>query len=231
MLSRIIAVIPLLLTFTAHAQTPPDKCAGLTGLAGTQLPNPSTRIVSATPRPASPATGTPGGRGSLPALPAHCDLRGRMNERTGSNGQHYAINFHMRLPSQWNGKFFFEGGGGSNGNIGEALGNLQGQQTTNALVLGYAVVSQDSGHDNATNNDPKLNGTQTFGFDEQARLDFGYNSYDQVTQAAKALPGQDSCCPHSLRYSRCRDRPNRSEESRGRGVRSRFKGWLLILKQ
>jgi hypothetical protein len=93
----------------------------------------------------------------------------------------------MRLPSQWNGKFFFEGGGGSNGNAGEALGNLQGQQTTNALVLGYAVVSQDSGHDNATNNDPKLNGSQTFGFDEQARLDFGYNSYDQVTQAAKAL--------------------------------------------
>ena len=49
------------------------------------------------------------------------------------------------------------------------------------------MVSQDSGHDNAVNNDPKLNGTQTFGYDEQARLDFGYNSYDQVTQAAKAL--------------------------------------------
>ena len=27
----------------------------------------------------------------------------------------------------------------------------------------------------------------TFGFDEQARVDFGYRSYDQVTQAAKAL--------------------------------------------
>ena len=109
-----------------------------------------------------------------------------MNERTGANGQHYAINFHMRLPAAWNGKFFFEGGGGTNGNVGGALGNLQGQQPTNALVLGYAVVTQDSGHD-ATNNDPKLNGSQTFGFDEQARLDFGYNSYDQVTQAAKAL--------------------------------------------
>jgi feruloyl esterase len=93
----------------------------------------------------------------------------------------------MRFPSEWNGRFFFEGGGGSNGSIGDALGNLQGQQTTNALTLGYAVVSQDSGHDNATNNDPKLNGTQTFGWDAQARLDFGYNSYDQVTQAAKAL--------------------------------------------
>jgi feruloyl esterase len=112
-----------------------------------------------------------------------------MNERTGADGQHYAINFHMRMPTAWNGKFFFEGGGGSNGNLGNALGNLQGQQPGNALVLGYAVVSQDSGHDNAVNNDPNKNGTQTFGFDEQARLDFGYNSYDQVTQAAKALIG------------------------------------------
>jgi len=164
-----------------------SKCPALTDLAASQLPNHTTAIVSAALKPASAPTGTPGGRGSLPALPAHCDLRGKINERTGANGQHYAINFHMRLPSEWNGKFFFEGGGGSNGNIGEALGNLQGQQTTSALTLGYAVVSQDSGHDNATNNDPKLNGTTTFGLDSQARLDFGYNSYDQVTQAAKAL--------------------------------------------
>ena len=52
----------------------------------------------------------------------------------------YAIKFHLRLPSAWNGKFFFEGGGGANGNLGNALGNLQGQQRTNALTLGYAVV-------------------------------------------------------------------------------------------
>ncbi|MBV8906555.1 MAG: tannase/feruloyl esterase family alpha/beta hydrolase [Acidobacteriia bacterium] len=68
-----------------------------------------------------------------------------------------------------------------------ALGNLQGRQPTNALAMGYAVVSQDSGHDNATNNDPQRSGNVTFGFDPQARIDFGYRSYDQVTQAAKAL--------------------------------------------
>ncbi|MBV8904527.1 MAG: tannase/feruloyl esterase family alpha/beta hydrolase, partial [Acidobacteriia bacterium] len=49
------------------------------------------------------------------------------------------------------------------------------------------MVSQDSGHDNATNNDPQRSGNVTFGFDPQARIDFGYRSYDQVTQAAKAL--------------------------------------------
>ncbi len=67
------------------------------------------------------------------------------------------------------------------------MGNLQGQQRTNALALGYAVVSQDSGHDNAVNTDPNRNGGVAFGFDEQARLDFGYHSYDVVTRAAKSL--------------------------------------------
>jgi hypothetical protein len=163
------------------------KCTSLTSIDASSLPNHTTAIVSAVAKGPSEAVTGRGGRGGVPALPAHCEIKGKLNDRTGANGQHYAIDFHMRLPDAWNGKFFFEGGGGSNGNIGEALGNLQGQQTTNALVLGYAVVSQDSGHDNAVNNDPKLNGSQTFGFDEQARLDFGYNSYDQVTQTAKAI--------------------------------------------
>src|SRR5580704_12072396 len=127
-----------------------NKCAGLTALTSTQFPNASTAIRSAVDNSAAEATT---GRGATPALPAHCEVFGRMNERTGANGQHYSINFHMRLPVAWNGKFFFEGGGGTNGTVGGALGNLQGQQPTNALVLGYAVVTQDSGHDNAVNND------------------------------------------------------------------------------
>jgi hypothetical protein len=173
----------------AGQDVPAGKCATMTALNSAQLPNPTALIVSAVLKPASAAVpGAAGsGRGAIPALPPHCELRGKMNERTAANSQRYSINFHLRLPTVWNGKFFFEGGGGSNGNLGEAFGNLQGQQPTNALVLGYAVVSQDSGHDNTLNNDPQRNGAQTFGFDEQARFDFGYNSYDQVTQAAKAL--------------------------------------------
>ena len=158
-----------------------DRCAALLHSDRAGLPNPTIRFESAVQRPARPAQGNAG------ALPEHCEVLGLLNERIGFNSQRYAIRFHMRLPSQWNGRFFFQGGGGSNGNIGDALGNLQGQQRTNALALGYAVVSQDSGHDNASNNDPNLNGAATFGFDPQARLDFAYNSYDQVTQTAKAL--------------------------------------------
>ena len=81
-----------------------------------------------------------------------------MNERIGANGQGYAIHFRLRLPTAWNRRFFFQGGGGTNGALGNAVGPLQGQQPTVALALGYAVVSQDSGHDNVTNDDPTLAG-------------------------------------------------------------------------
>ena len=178
---RILFLLAFLLTaaLPCFGQGTAPKCASLTSLTG--LPNPTTVINSAAlnaPRAA---------QGNTPALPEHCEVQGRMNERTGVNAQRYAIRFHLRLPTDWNGRFFFEGGGGSNGNLGNALGNLQGQQRTNALAMGFAVVSTDSGHDNAVNNDPNRNGTVTFAFDPQARRDFGYNAYDQVAQAAKAI--------------------------------------------
>jgi len=149
---------------------------------------PSLTIRSAVLNSSSPAQPAPNPfAGPTPALPEHCEVIGRFNERTGVNGQRYAINFHLRLPTTWNGRFFFQGGGGSNGAIGNALGALQGQQPSVALALGYAVVSQESGHDNMTNNDPERGGTQTFGLDPQARRDFGYSSYHQVTVVAKGL--------------------------------------------
>lgn len=159
----------------------PDPCAALLRLDVSRLPNPRIQITAANPNAAAQA------KGKAPAAPAHCEVLGKINERTGTNGQMYAIKFHLRLPTNWNGNFFFEGGGGSNGNLGTAFGNLQGGQPANALSLGYAVVSQDSGHDNQINNDPARNGTVTFGFDPQARLDFGYRSYDQVARTAKSL--------------------------------------------
>jgi hypothetical protein len=162
---------------------PAAACAALAKLNAASLPNQTTVITSAKVNAATaaiPATATP-------ALPEHCEVIGKMNERTGFNSQRYAINFRLRLPSAWNGRFFFEGGGGTNGGVSNALGRLPGQLPTNALALGYAVVAQDSGHDNTINNNPLMNGEQTFGFDPQARLDLGYQSYDVVTQAAKAL--------------------------------------------
>jgi feruloyl esterase len=163
-----------------------QTCVALKTAGG--LPNATTVITAADPRPAAGPRPAPNAFApSTPALPEHCEVTGRLNERIGANGQRYAIAFRLRLPTAWNGRFVFQGGGGANGNVGNALGALQGSQTEVALGLGYAVVSQDSGHDNATNNDPARGGTLTFGHDPQARRDFGYSSYDQVTRVSKAL--------------------------------------------
>jgi hypothetical protein len=112
----------------------------------------------------------------------HCEVIGRINPRTGVNGQHYAIGFRLRLPDpdDWNESFYFQGGGGTDGTLGDALGN-------GAMAMGYAVVSTDAGHDNAANFDPNAGGTAAFGLDPQARIDYGYNALDQVTQTAKII--------------------------------------------
>jgi hypothetical protein len=170
------------------AQSPAAaRCAAVTAIPKAQFPNPTTSIVTATHRAASDAQPGRGRGGPVPALPEHCEVVGQINDRMGITKQRFAINFRLRLPADWNGSFFFEGGGGTDGNIGNAFGSLQGAQPGNALALGYAVVSQDAGHDNATNDEPERGGTQSFGFDPDARRDFGYRSFDEVTRAAKAI--------------------------------------------
>ncbi len=115
-------------------------------------------------------------------LPVHCKLNGALNARTGADGKPYAIGFELRtpLPAAWNGKFFFQGGGGTNGFIVPATGNLLNAPSGTALERGYAVASTDGGH--ATGQTDVL-----FGIDPQARSDYGYNAVGQVTVAAKKI--------------------------------------------
>jgi feruloyl esterase len=114
------ALIGLIGGFSLHASQGPtagiapsaQTCPALTRATG--LPNPRTAITSAVVNPASAAQPpqnpqTP----AAPALPEHCEILGKLNERTGVNGQRYAINFRLRLPTAWNGRSFFQGGGGS----------------------------------------------------------------------------------------------------------------------
>jgi feruloyl esterase len=161
------------LTSQAHAGDISSVCGGLAGrtIAWT---GDEARIVSAAPV------------GATADLPAHCDLSGIMHERQGRFGQPYAIRFHMRLPQNWNDRMVFQGGGGSNGDVGDALGHVSSAGPV-ALAMGYAVISQDSGHDNATNSDPAHNGALAFGFDPQARADYGHASLKASAEAAKAI--------------------------------------------
>ena len=112
------------------------------------------------------------------SLPEHCLVDGKINERVGVGGQIYAIKFRVRMPTAWNERFYMGGGGGSNGTV---------EDPTNILPLGYVTIGTDSGHDNVTNNDPNVGGTNVFSIDPQARIDFAYNSYDQTVRVGKEL--------------------------------------------
>ncbi len=113
------------------------------------------------------------------SAPEHCEVIGAIDERVSPiDGQTYAIKFHLRMPTDWNERFFFSGGGGTDGNLGGATGPQLNQ--------GYAVVSTDSGHDNSTNTSAVAS-TYEFGYDPQARSDYGYNGPGEVARKAKAL--------------------------------------------
>ena len=79
------------------------------------------------------------------AVPSHCRADGEMKKRTGSDGKPYAIGFSIVLPDRWNGRFLFQGGGGTNGVIRPPWGP-QATADTPALARGFAVISTDSGH-------------------------------------------------------------------------------------
>lgn len=167
----------------------PARCATLAAQGAMAWPDPTTRVTAAVWREAGPLQ-LPSPPGMPPQatvdLPAHCEVTATMRPRTGSDGQAYAIRFHVRLPADWNGRFFMQGGGGSNGDLGDAIGRLSGGARP-ALAQGFAVMSQDSGHDNAVNTVPERNGASAFGFDPQARADYGGTSLPPTVNAAKAL--------------------------------------------
>jgi hypothetical protein len=119
------------------------------------------------------------GPSSVP-VSAHCLVKGEMYRRVSpQDGKSYAIGFEMRLPNNWNGRFFYQGNGGIDGNVVPAIGPVSGGPSpTNALKQGFAVVSSDAGH---SGNDP------SFGIDFQARLDYGYQAAAKLTPMAKSL--------------------------------------------
>ncbi len=113
----------------------------------------------------------------------HCRVTGEMYRRTGVNGS-YAIGFEARLPTSWNGRFLYQGNGGADGAVVNALGPETGGGATNsALAMGFAVISSDAGHTSAQNGA----GAGNFGLDPQARLDYGYQSVGKLTPMGRSL--------------------------------------------
>ena len=171
-------------------------CSALTALA-----RPDLRILRAEPVPEGTLPAENPGRAALTgaaranaAMPAHCVVEGAINPRTGAGGQSFAIGFELRLPANWNGRLLFQGGGGMDGVLNEAVGAIpvSGATAPPALNRGYAVVSTDSGH---RGRDPS---DASFALDQQARLDYGYAAIGEVSREARAVL--------SARYGRGPDR-------------------------
>ncbi|RJS93238.1 tannase/feruloyl esterase family alpha/beta hydrolase [Salinisphaera sp. Q1T1-3] len=119
-------------------------------------------------------------------LPAYCEVSGRINERTGNGpdgtAAPYYTGFLLRMPDNWNHRFYFQGGGGTDGN--QVLDQVQGARAAgdrSALSRGFAIVATNGGH---PQNDVG------FGFDDQARIDYGYNAIAQVAPTARTLISQ-----------------------------------------
>jgi feruloyl esterase len=134
----------------------------------------SAELTASAPAPAA-------GGGAM--LPEHCLVRGTINRRTGAGGRAYGIGFELRLPSEWDGRFLFQGGAGLDGVVAPAIGNVANSGQGPALARGFAVVSTDAGHSGAAID-------ASFAVDQQARIDYGYNALDRVTVTAKALLGR-----------------------------------------
>ncbi len=132
-----------------------------------------TKLASAAPVAAGPIV--PNGH----AVAAHCLVKGQMKPRKGIDGQDYAIGFEMRLPTNWNGRFFYQANGGIDGTVQPAQGALGGGPVTGALAQGFAVISSDAGHTGRQN--PR------FGADPQARADYGFAAVGSLTPMSKAL--------------------------------------------
>jgi len=158
----------LLLTFAAPVAVAADACANLTA--------PEAVVFEATPRWVD-----------TEALPRYCRVRGTIENR---------VNFEMRLPEEWSGRFLMAGCGGF---CGELLPDKPGHSNAinEALKRGYAGISHDSGH--------QANSWEThWAADPEALLLWAHKSLPVVTrvgsQLATALYGSE---PRYKYFSGC----------------------------
>jgi pimeloyl-ACP methyl ester carboxylesterase len=167
--ARIASVVaPLLLAAAPAAFAQAPDCAAFASQAPAGVSLTAEAIAGDTVRPPGATAG--------PLLAAHCRLSGKMNERMGQDGKPYFIGFELRLPTQWNGRFLYQGGGGNDGIIRPAIGPQAAPGY--ALNRGFAVVTTDAGHQGPD---------ASFGFDPIARTDNAYNAHDKVAVTAKEL--------------------------------------------
>jgi hypothetical protein len=173
-------------TTTTSIATPttPTPCANLATLAASGLPVPNTVIKEARDFPA----------GTFPGIPEFCFVSGYVNFHISPVDQcQYYDFFEVDMPANWNGRFFFQGGGGTEGVIPPPSG-VTNANPNFGLINGYAVATQDGGHFNPDlalpTCDSGYGNRQEFFLDPLGTVAFAYESIEAVTLVAKYLINQ-----------------------------------------
>jgi feruloyl esterase len=120
--ATLAALVMVAGAFTITAQSRTARPATLTAcetLGGFTFPK--TAIGAAT----MVAAGTLTNAGA--PVDEHCLVTGAMNRRVSQiDGETYAIGFEVRLPREWNGRFLYQGNGGTDGVVVPAVGAFVG---------------------------------------------------------------------------------------------------------
>ncbi|MBO0754437.1 MAG: tannase/feruloyl esterase family alpha/beta hydrolase, partial [Bradyrhizobiaceae bacterium] len=167
---------------------PVGSCAALASLPAGGFPVPNTVIDSAVDTAAStPASG----------LPERCIVNGHINQHVSPvDNCTYQIAFQVQLPlpSAWNGRFMFQGGGGTEGSVPTATGTDSGSGGANyGIENGYAVASQNGGHNNtdlracATTNPATAGSVLEFYLDPLGTIGQAFQSIEVTAITAKYL--------------------------------------------
>lgn len=155
----------------------PGRCGALAQAAGERWRITSAEWIAAGTQRAVDATS---GREVGDPLPAHCLLRGRLDERIGVDGEPYHTGFELRLPVPGNGRLLFQGSDGNDGVLAMAVGRNTGADgwADNGLRRGFAAVSTDAGHQSPA---------PTFGLDPQAREEQAWRAPWRTAVTARLL--------------------------------------------
>lgn len=99
-------------------------------------------------------------------LPEYCDIRGTILPEIG---------FAVKLPTQWNGRFYMMGNGGK-------AGNIEHKAMETGLRKGYGTAGTDTGHDNK-----KEPGASFAKGNREKEIDFGFLAVHETAAAAKEI--------------------------------------------
>jgi len=118
----------------------------------------------------------------------YCLVSGVMAQRMGVDGKLYSIQFELRLPNFWQGRFAYQFNGGIDGEVKPALGAMTGLTVSQyAINQGFSVVSSNGGHDVRAYPEAGLAGVAAFGHDPEARRDYAYGAVQKLNPVARAL--------------------------------------------